>query len=280
MILNGFHETWPIVYPEDAYGLARTGQTIVDVTDGSIIRLLVDDEPFDLATARMLRFERVLDMRIGVVMREVEWETARGRRVLVRSRRLASLVDRHLAAIDYEVVALDGDAGVTVCSELVTPAPVQSDGDPRRGKGFAERVLVPIAMRACTATALFCFSPPATAGSSWDAGWQHRIDSPADFTVDTHAEGDGARVVVARRPRRPASPCGCRSSSHITGRSRRRPATCSDASSARSTAPARRATTRSKPCTAPRSRSSGGAATLSSRAIPNSSARSASTCSS
>ena len=24
-VLNGFHETWPIVYPEDAYGLARTG---------------------------------------------------------------------------------------------------------------------------------------------------------------------------------------------------------------------------------------------------------------
>src|SRR5215217_8202133 len=25
VVLNGFHETWPIVYPEDAYGLARTG---------------------------------------------------------------------------------------------------------------------------------------------------------------------------------------------------------------------------------------------------------------
>ena len=47
VILNGFHETWPIVYPEDAYGMARTGQTTVNVTDGSIIRLLVDDEPLD-----------------------------------------------------------------------------------------------------------------------------------------------------------------------------------------------------------------------------------------
>ena len=50
--LNGLHETWPIVYPEDAYGLARTGQTVVNATDGSIVRLYVDDEPFDLATAR------------------------------------------------------------------------------------------------------------------------------------------------------------------------------------------------------------------------------------
>ena len=50
--LNGLHETWPIVYPEDAYGLARTGHTVVNATDGSIIRLFVDDEPFDLATAK------------------------------------------------------------------------------------------------------------------------------------------------------------------------------------------------------------------------------------
>src|SRR5215207_5748435 len=109
VILNGFYETWPIIYPEDAYGLARTGQTIVNATDGSIIRLYVDDEPFELSTARLIRFERALDMRIGVLTREVEWETGRGQRVLVRSRRLASLERRQLAALDYEVVALDAD---------------------------------------------------------------------------------------------------------------------------------------------------------------------------
>ena len=59
-------------------------------------------------------------MQIGVLCREVEFETARGRRMLVRSRRLASLEDRHLAAIDYEVVALDGPARITLSSELVT----------------------------------------------------------------------------------------------------------------------------------------------------------------
>ena len=32
--LNGFYETWPIVYGEAAYGFAKTGQTIVNATDG------------------------------------------------------------------------------------------------------------------------------------------------------------------------------------------------------------------------------------------------------
>jgi alpha,alpha-trehalose phosphorylase len=43
--INGFHETWPIVYGEDAFGFARTGQTICNVTDCKIIKLFVDDEP-------------------------------------------------------------------------------------------------------------------------------------------------------------------------------------------------------------------------------------------
>jgi alpha,alpha-trehalose phosphorylase len=54
--VNGFHETWPIVYGEDAFGFARTGQTIVNVPDSKIIRLYVDDEPLDLSrVAAILR---------------------------------------------------------------------------------------------------------------------------------------------------------------------------------------------------------------------------------
>ena len=34
VFLNGFYETWPIVYGEAAYGFAKTGQTIVNATDG------------------------------------------------------------------------------------------------------------------------------------------------------------------------------------------------------------------------------------------------------
>ena len=193
VILNGFHETWPIVYPEDAYGLARTGQTIVNATDGSILRLFVDDEPLDLASAGILRFERVLDMRIGVLCRELEFETARGRRMLVRSRRLASLEDRHLAAIDYEVVALDGPASIVISSELVTHMPAQTADDPRRGKGFAEKVLVPLSARADETRAVLRL---ATRNSALElaCGMEHHVDAAA--SVRASADGDGARFVV------------------------------------------------------------------------------------
>jgi alpha,alpha-trehalose phosphorylase len=65
--VNGFHETWPIVYGEEAYGFAKTGQTIINVPDATIIKLYVDDEPFYLPTARLSKFERVLDMKAGTL---------------------------------------------------------------------------------------------------------------------------------------------------------------------------------------------------------------------
>jgi alpha,alpha-trehalose phosphorylase len=37
-LINGVHETWPIVYAESAYGYAKVGQTIVNVPDGTLIQ--------------------------------------------------------------------------------------------------------------------------------------------------------------------------------------------------------------------------------------------------
>jgi alpha,alpha-trehalose phosphorylase len=40
MLVNGFHETWPIVHAEQAHALARRGQTIVSVPDATIFKPL------------------------------------------------------------------------------------------------------------------------------------------------------------------------------------------------------------------------------------------------
>ncbi len=101
--VNGFHETWPIMHAEGAHALARTGQTIVNVPDTTILKLYVDDEPFYLPTARLEDYQRILDMRAGTLTRELVWATDAGKHVRVRSRRLVSLEHRHLVAMTYEV---------------------------------------------------------------------------------------------------------------------------------------------------------------------------------
>src|SRR5207249_2882650 len=141
--INGFYKTRPIVYGEEAYGFAKTGQTIVNVTDTKIIKLFVDDEPFWLPNAHCLHYDRRLNMQSGTLDREILWETPAGKQVLITSRRLVSLVNRHVAAISYRVTLLNAAASVVISSEMAThePSAHGNGDDPRRASVFAGRVL-------------------------------------------------------------------------------------------------------------------------------------------
>jgi len=76
--LNSFYETHPLFHSEPGYGYAEVGQTLVNVTNGKIIRLLVDDEPFDVRYGRLHAHERILDLRAGVLRRQAEWVSPAG----------------------------------------------------------------------------------------------------------------------------------------------------------------------------------------------------------
>jgi alpha,alpha-trehalose phosphorylase len=130
--LNSFYETRPLPYAESGFGYPESGQTVLNVTDGKLIRLQVDDEPFDLRYGQIRHHERVLDLRRGQLRREVEWESPAGTRVRVRTTRLVSLTRRSVVAIRYTVEAVDRPVRIVVSSELVAnqPLPRQSD-DPR-----------------------------------------------------------------------------------------------------------------------------------------------------
>ena len=56
--LNSFYEIRPLPYAEAGYGYPEAGQTVVDVTNGKIIRLLVEDEPFDVRYGKLVSHER------------------------------------------------------------------------------------------------------------------------------------------------------------------------------------------------------------------------------
>ncbi|MFE9774661.1 glycoside hydrolase family 65 protein [Streptomyces sp. NPDC005931] len=133
--LNGVHELHPLPYAEAGYGYPESGQTVINVTNGKVFRLLVDDEPFDLRHGRLVSHERALDLRRGVLERVCEWTSPAGSTVRVRSTRLVSLSQRTIAAVAYEVEPVDRRTRLVVQSELVAneslPGP---DGDPRAAR--------------------------------------------------------------------------------------------------------------------------------------------------
>ena len=128
--LNSFFESHRMAYPESGYGYPESGQSVVNVPNGKIIRLLVDDEPFDVRYGRLISHERTLDFRAGTLRRELEWETPAGQRVRVRSTRLVSLDQRAVLAIHYEVEPVETRVRVVVQSELLANEPLpEPDGD-------------------------------------------------------------------------------------------------------------------------------------------------------
>jgi len=203
--INGFHETWPIVYGEKAYGFAETGQTMLNVTDAKQIKLYVDDEPFYLPTASLQLYERVLDMRAGTLDREVLWETASGKRVLIESRRLVSFEHRHVAAISYQVTVLNAEAPVVISSKVIDSQTNQAGSDdPRQARGFGQRVLLP-QERFRSDLRLMLAHRAANSGMTIACGVDHDLQTDCRHEVHSEWFENGGKVVfsVAARPGQP-----------------------------------------------------------------------------
>jgi trehalose/maltose hydrolase-like predicted phosphorylase len=196
--LNSFFESRPLPHAEPGYGYPESGQTIVNVTNGKLIRLLVDDEPLDVRYGRLLAHERVLDLRAGTLTRDADWESPNGSRVRVRSTRLVSFTQRAVAAIEYTVEAVDRPVRLVVQSELVAneAGPLRS-ADPRVA-AVLENPLLPLEHDAHDRGAVLLHR---TRGSGLQvaADMDHQIEAPGDMCVESAATPDWARTTVVCR---------------------------------------------------------------------------------
>jgi alpha,alpha-trehalose phosphorylase len=140
--LNGVFEIRPLPYAERGYGNPESGQTIINVTNGKVMRLLVNDEPFDVRFGELRSHERCLDFRSGVLGRQAEWVSPAGCAVKVTSTRMVSLTQRSIGAICYEVEAVNKTTRIVVQSELVANEPLPVPGGDPRGAATLEAPLV------------------------------------------------------------------------------------------------------------------------------------------
>jgi alpha,alpha-trehalose phosphorylase len=193
--LNAFYETRPLPYAERGYGYPEAGQTMINVTNGKLIRLLVDDEPFDVRYGHLVRHERVLDLRDGVLRREVEWRSPADQAVRVRTTRLVSFVQRSVAAILYEVEPLEADARIVVQSELVTNEPVPAEADDPR---VAAALQAPLVSEQHNHHELRAGLIHVTreSGLRMAAGMDHVVEGPDGTSTAAESEPDLARVTI------------------------------------------------------------------------------------
>jgi alpha,alpha-trehalose phosphorylase len=196
--LNSFYELRPLPHAEGGYGYPESGQTIVNVTNGKIIRLLVDDEPFDVRYGKLLSHERELDLRAGVLRRRAEWRSPAGAAVRITSTRLVSFVQRAAAAILYEVEPLDGPLRVVVQSELVANEVGQLPQADPRGAAALEAPLQSEDFYDRDARVVLTHSSKRSK-LLMSAGIDHVVEGPDGTRTAGESGPDVGRVTVATR---------------------------------------------------------------------------------
>ena len=183
--LNSFFELRPLPYAESAYGNPESSQSIVNITNGKLIRLLVDDEPFDVRYGTLVSHERVLDLRAGTLTRNAEWISPAGKKIRLRSTRLVSFTQRAIAAIAYEVEAVDDPVRIVVQSELVANEAVPAQaGDPREAAAMESPL-------------------QAVDQSITEQGMLLRAPHPREQVADGRRDGQRRRGPKQDRPRKP-----------------------------------------------------------------------------
>jgi alpha,alpha-trehalose phosphorylase len=194
--LNGFFESLPLPHGEGGYGYPEEGQSLINVTNGKLIRLLVDDEPLDVRHGRLLCHERVLDLRDGTLRRGLEWTSPAGQAVRVQSTRLVSFVQRAIAAIRYEVEPIGDPARIVVQSTLVANEPVADrPNDPRAAAALRAPLVGEYHANSGMEVALG--HRTRSSGLRMAAGLDHLYDCPQETLVQTDSQPDLARVTFS-----------------------------------------------------------------------------------
>lgn len=193
--LAGFFEVRPLPYAEAGFGYPEGGQTVVNVTNGKLLRLLVDDEPFDVRYGDLIDHERTLDMRAGTLTRRTHWRSPAGKQVKVVSTRLVSFAHRGVAAIEYSVEAIDEFVRVTVQSELVTNEDQPETSDDPRVSAVLRQPLRAVHHENTDSGALLVHRTVGS-GLMMAAAMDHDVEVPGRVEVSTDAREDLARTTV------------------------------------------------------------------------------------
>jgi alpha,alpha-trehalose phosphorylase len=194
--LNGVYEIRPLPHSESAYGRPESGETVINVTNGRLIRLFVDDEPFDVRYGALRSHERVLDFRSGLLTRRADWISPAGGSVRITSTRLVSFTHRSIAAISYEVEPLEQSLQISVQSELLANEQVpEPDGDPRGGATL-DHPLLP-EFNAANEHSVIVVHRTAHSGLRVGAGMDHRFEGPDGMQTETHSYDDGGLVTAS-----------------------------------------------------------------------------------
>jgi beta-phosphoglucomutase len=106
-LIHGVYDDVPVVYTE-----------LVNCPNWLPWEIKIDGETFRCDRGEILHYERRLDLRCGVLLREITWRSPQGHTVELRFERFASISDRHVLAQRCQIKALDFAAKVEFTAKI------------------------------------------------------------------------------------------------------------------------------------------------------------------
>ena len=127
-VINGFYESSPIIYGEQAYGYAKNHQTIINLSDLRSIQIAEGDGQF-FATEQLI--SQTLNLKTGIMTTESTLTSPSGHRIRLALQAILGQHRQQAAAFRYTLTALNFSGPVRMAKQLwLDAADTQSD-DPR-----------------------------------------------------------------------------------------------------------------------------------------------------
>ncbi len=106
-LIHGVYDDVPVVHTE-----------LVNCPDWLPLVVVINGDRFRLDQGEVISYRRQLDVRRGVMSRDVRWRSGSGHTVDIHFERFASLADRHVLALRCRVTPLDFEGTVEVQSSI------------------------------------------------------------------------------------------------------------------------------------------------------------------
>ena len=195
--LNAFYEVRPLPYAEAGYGYPEEGQTIVNVTNGKLIRLLVDDEPFDVRYGSWSRTAARSTCAPACCAARSTGARRRGARSRCARCAWCPSCTARWPPIRYEVEPLDGETRIVAAVRARRQrGRAGAQRGPARGRDPGLRRssrsrTAPTSCAPCSCTAR------ARAPCGWRRGWTTRSRGREGTVTENESFDDLARVTVS-----------------------------------------------------------------------------------
>jgi len=103
----GVYDDVPVFYTE-----------LVNCPDWLPLVLIVDGDRFQLDQGEVLAYKRQMDLRYGILSREVQWRSPGGKTINLTFERFASLADEHVLGLRVQITSVDCDSVIEIQSSL------------------------------------------------------------------------------------------------------------------------------------------------------------------